>query len=192
MSAFSLYGCFSVTSGAMLRKDPVWPACRAQELQSQMWCVTTCECSTPRRQTSGVRSRLWALSSARQHPLRDSLRNSIRARGGWKPCRVRTREVVADVRRQTLVQPLPQLQTRRRSNLPLDLRGAERLGRAAVRGAQLVCSPLRRAAGALDCEVSAAASFSPAGTLQVNDARRKVGQRLLTAADQQPVASLRV
>ena len=25
MSAFSLYGCLSVTSGAMLRKEPVWP-----------------------------------------------------------------------------------------------------------------------------------------------------------------------
>lgn len=26
MSAFSLYGCLSTTSGAMLRNDPVWPA----------------------------------------------------------------------------------------------------------------------------------------------------------------------
>ncbi len=48
MSAFSLYGCCSVTSGAMLRKDPVCPA-RHRPITSRLlrWAIS---CSRMQRQ----------------------------------------------------------------------------------------------------------------------------------------------
>ena len=78
-------------------------------------------------------------------------------------------EVVADVRRQALVQTPAQIQAPRRLRLLLGLRGAERLGGVAARRAELVRRPLQRAAGAGNREVPAAASFSPAGTVLAND-----------------------
>ncbi len=103
-----------------------------------------------------------------------------------------TCEVVAYVRRQALVQAPAQIQLRRSPNLLWGLRGAERQGGGAVRGAQLVRGPLQWAAWAGDRKVSAAAFFSPASTKLARCALHKPGKRLLIATVQPPVAALNI